>query len=77
MGRVVDRTREHLGPADKAIIAARKLLQEAVRTVADGGDPPGVAPTYYDLRAADQVLSSTADWREALLPAMHTQADGA
>ena len=77
MGRVVDRTREHLGPADKAIVAARKLLQEAVRTVADGGDPPGVAPTYYELRAADQVLSNTADWREALLPLMHAQANGA
>ena len=34
MGPIVDRSKEHLGPADAAIIAARKLLQQAVRTVA-------------------------------------------
>ena len=28
MGRIVDRSREHLGPADKAIIQARKLLRD-------------------------------------------------
>ena len=27
MGRIVDRSKEHLGPADKAIIQARKLLR--------------------------------------------------
>ena len=28
MGVIVDRSREHLGPADRAIIAARRLLSE-------------------------------------------------
>ena len=57
MGPIVDRSREHLGPADKAIIVARKLLADAVRTVADGGDPLGVSPTYYGLRAAERCAS--------------------
>ena len=39
MGRVVDRSKEHLGPADKAIIQARKLLLQAVKTVEAGGTP--------------------------------------
>jgi hypothetical protein len=39
MGRIVDRSKEHLGPADKAIIQARRLLQEAVKTVQAGWHP--------------------------------------
>ena len=41
-GRIVDRSKEHLGPADKAIIQARKLLRQAVKTVEAGGTPDGV-----------------------------------
>src|SRR5262249_56579397 len=33
MGSIVDRSKEHLGPADMAIIQARKLLRQAVKTV--------------------------------------------
>ncbi len=67
MGAVVDRSREHLGPADRAVIQARRLLLEAVRTTADGGTPRGVAPTYYTLSAGEAVLPRGANWRE--LPA--------
>ena len=55
------------GPADRAVIQARRLLLEAVRTTADGGTPRGVAPTYYSLSAAEAVLPRGANWRE--LPA--------
>lgn len=68
MGVVVDRSREHLGPADKAIIQARRLLLEAVKTVEEGGTPRGVAPTYYKLRAGEGVLPRDADWRQILAP---------
>ncbi len=70
MGSIVDRSREHLGPADRAIIAARKLLADAVSTTQDGGDPPGASSSYYHLRAADAVLPAGRSWREALLPQM-------
>ena len=69
MGAIVDRSREHLGPADRAIIQARRLLLEAVRTVADGGTPRGVEPSYTELTAAEAVLPRGTDWREAELPA--------
>jgi hypothetical protein len=68
MGRIVDRSREHLGPADKAVIQARRLLLQAVKTVEDGGTPSGLAPTYYGLRAAEGVLPREADWRQILAP---------
>jgi 5,5'-dehydrodivanillate O-demethylase len=38
-GPVVDRTLENLGRSDKGIILFRKMLDENIRTVEDGGDP--------------------------------------
>jgi phthalate 4,5-dioxygenase len=69
MGPIVDRSREHLGPADRAVIQARRLLLEAVRVANDGGTPRGIEPTYATLAAAEAVLPLDADWREATLPA--------
>jgi hypothetical protein len=70
MGRVVDRSKEHLGPADKAIIQARKLLRQAVKTVEAGGTPDGTGTSYYPLRAHESVVSSALDWRAELVPEM-------
>jgi len=68
MGRVVDRTREHLGPADRAVIQARRLLLQATRTVEVGGTPAGVEPSYYALRPAEAVVPAGTDWRTLLAP---------
>jgi phthalate 4,5-dioxygenase len=68
MGRIVDRSKEHLGPADKAIIQMRRLLSQAVKTVAEGGTPAGLGQSYYPLRAALEVLPRDADWRRILAP---------
>ncbi len=68
MGSVVDRTREHLGPADRAVIQARRLLLQATRTVDAGGIPPAVEPTYYTLHPAEAVVPRETDWRTLLAP---------
>jgi phthalate 4,5-dioxygenase len=68
MGPICNRSREHLGPADKAIIQMRRLLREAINTVRAGGTPAGVAPSYYNLYCALQVLPRDADWRHILAP---------
>jgi phthalate 4,5-dioxygenase oxygenase subunit len=74
MGSVVDRTREHLGPADTAIIATRKLLIEAVRDVAEGGSPRGAHTTsYYNARAIEKVFDGTLAWRDVMLPEMNPE----
>jgi hypothetical protein len=66
MGRIVDRSREHLGSTDKAIIQFRKILLDAVRDHTNGIDPPGVNPsTYRDLRSADVMLPNDARWQDA------------
>ena len=74
MGRIVDRSREHLGPADKAIIQARKKLREAVRVVEAGGTPDGLGTTYYDIRAEEGILPRGADWRKELTVHMRPEA---
>jgi len=68
MRPIVDRTREHLGPADRAVIQARRLLLQATRTVEAGGIPPGIVPTYYTLRPAEAVVPHATDWRTLLAP---------
>jgi hypothetical protein len=55
-----------------AIIAARKLLEQAIETVKDDGDPTGVAPTYYNIRAAEGLFPKGEAWRESLVSRMHS-----
>jgi len=70
MGRIVDRSKEHLGPADKAIIQARKKLREALFAVENGAAPGGSDSGYYALRAHEAVLPRGADWRAVMAPEM-------
>jgi hypothetical protein len=39
MGPIQDRSREHLGTADKAIVQYRRLLRQEIETVGGGGKP--------------------------------------
>ncbi len=67
MGPIVDRTQEHLGPADNVIIRVRRRLIEAARALRDQGvTPPGVdRPDLYNVRPVGMVLSIGTDWAEA------------
>jgi phthalate 4,5-dioxygenase len=63
MGGIVDRTKEHLGPADRAVIHFRRTLLEA----AEGkgiGDPDRVASMDYSrFYARDAVVPINSDWK--------------
>jgi len=52
MGPVADRTIEHLGVSDTAIIRIRQLLLKAVRDLEDGKEPPGMKGASYRVRSA-------------------------
>ena len=41
-GPITDRTKEHLGHADKGIVMFRRLLREQIQIVQKGGEPMGV-----------------------------------
>jgi phenylpropionate dioxygenase-like ring-hydroxylating dioxygenase large terminal subunit len=66
MGPIVDRSEEHLGSTDKAVVAARLILLRAVRAVQAGGDPPGVGSSYYWVRPVERVLPRGVRWQDAL-----------
>lgn len=62
MGPIVDRSQEHLGSTDRAIVTMRRLLLEATRTVEAGGTPKGANPsTYRSMRAVDHYVDNEAD----------------
>jgi hypothetical protein len=65
MGAIVDRSREHLGTTDQAIITCRRILLDVLRDFERGVDPLGVDPkTYRNVRAADIVIPKDAPWQE-------------
>jgi len=64
MGAIFDRSKEHLVPADRAVIYLRHKLLEAARTVDAGGDPVGVGLDLTDVRAPDAMLAGDSNWRE-------------
>jgi phenylpropionate dioxygenase-like ring-hydroxylating dioxygenase large terminal subunit len=66
MGPICDRTREHLGTSDRAVIAARQLLLEACDAVERGEAPRGSDPAAHrNARPYDDFLARDRDWRDA------------
>ena len=63
MGVIADRSRERLGTSDRAIIAMRKLLSQALKTVADGGNPPAAGNQYHGIRAIDRIIPADQPWQ--------------
>jgi phthalate 4,5-dioxygenase len=43
MGRITERTKEHLGFSDQYVIALRRYLLKTARSVQQGSEPPGIA----------------------------------
>jgi phthalate 4,5-dioxygenase len=71
MGPIYDRTKEHLGYSDKTIIALRKVLLQAARSVQEGREPPHImrdasANDFSRLRAVKGLVPANHSWRELL-----------
>jgi nitrite reductase/ring-hydroxylating ferredoxin subunit len=65
MGAVMDRTHEHLGTSDKAIIRMRRMLIDAAKNLAQGIDPPATDPSlpWTSIRSAERNITPDDDWR--------------
>ena len=68
MGSITDRSNEHLGTSDAAIIRTRKHLLNAARALRDDDvEPPCVdTPEWYLIRSASGTVPKDADWIEVL-----------
>jgi hypothetical protein len=64
MGAIVDRTEEHLVPADLAVVSLRRMLMSAAKAVAAAGDPVGTNTNLSDVRAVDRTVGVGTPWRE-------------
>ncbi len=64
MGAIYDRTREHLGMSDVAVIRARRLLLDALRAIECGESPLGLdsAIPYPILRGGEGIISRDEKW---------------
>jgi phthalate 4,5-dioxygenase len=72
MGPIFDRGGEHLGSADLAVIATRRRLLEAVRSLAEQEAVPyeALSPDAYRVRSAAVVLPRDVAWHEGAAEAM-------
>jgi hypothetical protein len=68
MGPILDRTKEHLGTADAAVIRVRRRMLEAARALRERNvTPPGVNhPELYRLRSCQAILEKDQDWKAVL-----------
>ncbi len=68
MGPIFDRTKEHLGTSDVAVIRMRRIMLDGVRAfVEDGAPPVGLAePVAYEtLRAGERMVPHGEPWQAA------------
>jgi len=71
MDRIVDRSLEHLGPADRAVASARRLLLDATYAIERDESPQGIDTNYYRLRPAEGLFQHDDDWRAKLIAEMY------
>ena len=72
MGEIFDRTNEHLGSSDLAVIAMRRRLLEAVSALAERDEVPYEARNTdrYRVRSAALVLPRDVAWNEGAAEAL-------
>lgn len=69
MGRITDRTREHLGLSDIAVIEWRKKILMRAKALAAGQEPAEPQNgDWYNVRPASLVLGRDVDWQVGAAP---------
>jgi hypothetical protein len=66
-GAIVDRTQEHVGSSDTAIIHVRRKLLNAAKALHDRGNVPTEKPESFCVRSASVVLPPEASWVEGAM----------
>jgi len=61
MGPIQDHAAENLLPTDKAIVMARRMLQDAAVGLTQGAEPPALNASAQHVRAAGVLLQKESD----------------
>jgi phthalate 4,5-dioxygenase oxygenase subunit len=64
-GPIYDRSVEHLGTSDVAVITLRRRMLQAVRQFEAGGEPLGLSTDYATVRGVALAMSSEIPWQDA------------
>ncbi|MFL9984851.1 Rieske 2Fe-2S domain-containing protein [Paraburkholderia sediminicola] len=67
-GPLYDRSREHLVPADQAVVRVRRALLDSIKRVMENQQPPALGLDLRGVSACDRQLEDGAAWQD-LLPA--------
>jgi len=77
MGPIIDRTKEHLTPMDRAIIAARKLLLKSIADLQEGREPANVVRSTGQnpirLVACEDLVPESKPWKEYIREKLYAQ----
>jgi phthalate 4,5-dioxygenase oxygenase subunit len=69
MGAILDRTKEHMVAADRAVIHLRRRLLDSVKRHEAGGDPVGLGVDVSAVRSLPDTVIAPDDSWQALVPA--------
>jgi phthalate 4,5-dioxygenase oxygenase subunit len=65
MGPICDRSKEFLGTSDKAVVAMRRMMLEALDIAQSGGTLRGLDPeSHRGVRPHDRIVPPGQDWRQ-------------
>ncbi|WP_028221410.1 Rieske 2Fe-2S domain-containing protein [Paraburkholderia oxyphila] len=65
-GPLYDRSREHLVPADQAVVRVRRVLLESIRRVAENRQPAALGLDLRGVSACDRQLDENESWQDLL-----------
>ena len=67
MGPILDRTKEHVGSTDRAIILLRQIFFEQLKLMEAGGQLKATDPaSYRKIRAVDRLVPKDRPWKESV-----------
>ncbi len=70
MGPIADRSRDHPGSSDVAVVQFRRMMVAAVKKFQDGGPAIGTGehPPYAQLASVERIVPKTTDWKTLGVP---------
>ena len=71
MGPIADRSRDHPGSSDVAVVQFRRMMLAAAKKFSEGGPAIGTGehPPHVQLASVERIVPKTTDWKTLGVPA--------